>query len=64
MVDITFLRQSFERSELANVGLVRSAANLADGLSKPILDGILLQTLRTGKLTLNVEQFLRVCSPP
>jgi hypothetical protein len=35
MIDVTYLRQTYEREELANVGLVCSAANVADGLPKP-----------------------------
>jgi hypothetical protein len=62
MIDVTYLRQTCERDELANVGLVRSAANVDDGLSKPVSDGVLLRILRTGTLTLDVAQFLSECS--
>jgi hypothetical protein len=58
MIDVTYLRQTYEREELANVGLVRSAANVANGLSKPVSDaGVRLRILRTGTLTLDVAQF-------
>jgi hypothetical protein len=58
MIDVTYLRQTYEREELSNVGLVRSAANVADGLPKPVSDaGVWSRIQRTGTLTLDVAQF-------
>jgi hypothetical protein len=46
MIDVNYLRQSFIRGDLQNVGLVRSAANVADGLSKPVSDGMIAKIMR------------------
>jgi hypothetical protein len=59
MIDVTYLQQTYEREELANVGLVRSAANVADGLSKS--DGVLLRILRTGTLRAVLYRGIVLC---
>jgi Reverse transcriptase (RNA-dependent DNA polymerase) len=60
MVDISYLREAFAQEQLHDVYLVRSAANLADGLTKPLGDGVLTQVLERGSITLDIIQCLRL----
>jgi L-fucose isomerase-like protein len=60
MVDISYLREVFSQEQLHDFYLVRSAANLADGLTKPLGDGVLTQVLERGSITLDIIQCLRL----
>jgi len=58
IIDIAAAREAYDRRELSNVGLVASANNPADGLTKvearPALDALLL----TGSNHASVEQWV------
>jgi hypothetical protein len=58
MVDVAYLRQAYARGDMQHLGLVRSAANIADGLTKPLPGGALTSLLRTGEIHVDVAQYL------
>lgn len=58
MIDIAAARQAYNRKEISNVGLVKSANNLADGLTKPGFCMSLDDVLRTSVDRQPVEQWI------
>ena len=57
MLDLHAARHAYQSQEISNIGFVRSAPNLADGLTKTKMQGSLLNLLRTGKHVLECEQW-------
>lgn len=58
MIDIAAAREAYNRNEITNVGLVKSANNLADGLTKPGFCQSLDDVLRTAMDQNPVEQWI------
>lgn len=58
MIDIAAAREAYNRNEISNVGLVKSANNLADGLTKPGVCQSLDDVLRTSVDRNPVEQWI------
>eukprot|EP00171_Calliarthron_tuberculosum_P006992 IDg6992t1 len=58
MIDIAAAREAYKTREISNIGHVPSANNLADGLTKRMLQASLLKLLYTGKLTIEVTQWI------
>lgn len=58
MIDIAAAREAYNRKEISNVGLVKSANNLADGLTKPGFCMSLDDVLRTSVDRHPVEQWI------
>jgi hypothetical protein len=58
MVDVAYMRQAYARGDMQHLGLVLSATNIADRLTKPLPDGALTSLLRTGQIQVDVAQYL------
>jgi hypothetical protein len=58
MVDIAAIREGFSRREIANVGLIKSEDNPADGLTKRGFCRALYQLLNTNKIQAPVLQYI------
>ena len=58
MHDIYAARQAYKEQEISNTDFVRSSYNLADGLSKPMLQAALCQLLTTAYHDSKVEQWI------
>lgn len=58
MIDIAAAREAYNRKEISNVGLVKSANHLADGLTKPGFCMSLDDILRTSVDRHPVEQWI------
>ncbi len=50
MIDISALRQSYTKGEIANIGHVLSKFNIADGLTEKNKGNLLQMLLKTGKI--------------
>ena len=58
MLDIHATREAYRHQEISNIGFVRSQYNLADGLTKPKMQGSLLGVLRKGQHQVQCEQWI------
>ncbi|GAB0497662.1 hypothetical protein MMPV_010067 [Pyropia vietnamensis] len=58
MIDVAAAREAYNRNEISNVGLVKSANNPADGLTKPGFCQSLDDVLRTSVDRHPVEQWI------
>ena len=58
MLDIAAAREGFRDRIISDIGFVRSKANLADGLTKPMQQAALQTVLATGQLHISVEQWI------
>eukprot|EP00171_Calliarthron_tuberculosum_P022337 IDg22337t1 len=56
MLDIAAAREGFRDKTISDIGFVRSASNLADGLTKPMSQAALQSVVSTGVLSLTPEQ--------
>jgi len=63
MIDVAAARETYNRNEMSNVGLVKSEQNVADGLTKQRLCSALDAVLRTGRDVIPVEQWI-IRMPP
>eukprot|EP00171_Calliarthron_tuberculosum_P016586 IDg16586t1 len=58
MLDIAAAREGFRDKTISDIGFVRSASNLADGLTKPMSQAALQSVVSTGVLSLAPEQWI------
>lgn len=58
MIDISAAKQSFERFEISDLGLVRTGNMLADCLTKIMQPQQLMQAIETGKLEHEIEKWV------
>ena len=58
MIDIAAARESYNREEISNVGLIMSEHNVADGLTKENPNEALKDLLPTGFDRNSVQQFI------
>jgi len=58
MLDIAAAREGFRDHVISDIGFVRSAHNLADGLTKPMQQAALQRVIRSGRLTTQAEQWI------
>lgn len=58
MIDVRAVREEYQLGEISEVGWIRSAHNLADGLTKYEKSKILVDFLERGRLTTSVEQWV------
>ena len=58
MLDIEAAREGFMEKRISDIGFVRSSCNVADGLTKPMQQRSLQAVLMTGKLDMNLEQWI------
>ena len=58
MIDIAAACEGFQKHDINDIGFVRSAENIADGLTKPMKQTALRDMLLTGTFRVNVEQWI------
>lgn len=58
MLDVACAREGFIRHEISDIGFVRTAHNLADGLTKSMRQAFLRDVLDTCRLQPKVEQWI------
>lgn len=63
MLDIACDREVFKKNEISHIGFIRSSDNIAGGITKPMTQQFLVSTIASGKLDVNVEQWIISSSP-
>ncbi len=58
MLEIAAAREGYRRKDISNIGFFRSSKNLADCLTKPMNQANLLSVLRSGKLSVEPDQWI------
>jgi hypothetical protein len=58
LIDLASVREGYRRLDINDIGLMSSAENLAEGLTKETNMTKLCEVVRTGALRLNVKQFV------
>ena len=58
MLDVHATREGYKSKETSNIGFVRSSENPADGLTKQKMQKSLFNVLKTGKHSINCEQWI------
>ena len=58
MIDLQTVQDSYNKNEITDVAHIRSIYNISDALTKVKKESILLDTLRTSKLSHPVEQWI------
>ena len=58
MLDVAAARKGFEMKDISNIGLVPSASNIADGLTKPMQQASLRHLLETNSHTPSPTQWI------
>lgn len=58
MIDVRAAREAYQRGDISNVGWIRSAHNLADGLTKFEKNKLMVEFLESGRVTTVVEQWV------
>lgn len=58
MIDLAALREAYDRRDVANIGLIASADNVADGLTKTAANSSLWSTLNAAKLSHPVQRWV------
>ena len=58
MLDIHAARHAYQSKEIFNIGCVKSADNIADGLTRAKKQAQLLSTLQEGKHDVKYEQWI------
>lgn len=58
MIDIAAAREGFRDMEISDIGFIRSAHNIADGLTKKMSRQALQNVLKTSSLTFECEQWI------
>jgi hypothetical protein len=58
MLDIACAQDAWTKQDISDIGFIRSAENIADGLTKQMKQASLLKVLDTGQLNVKVEQWI------
>jgi len=58
MLDIAAAREGFKSKVISDIGFVRSSNNIADGLTKSMIQAALYQVLSSGRLHVLPEQWI------
>lgn len=56
MLDIAAARERFTDKKISDIGVVSTAQNVADGLTKSMSEGLLRQAMRSGFFHVRTEQ--------
>jgi hypothetical protein len=58
MLDIACAQDAWTKQDISDIGFIRSAENIADGLTKQMKQASLLKVLETSQLDVKVEQWI------